>query len=75
MVLSVCGQIDGIFKNTIVKIPSEAGSVDAFDSDVQAAIKLEQEHKAKELIVNQQITEEVNTESTRFKEVQKEQQQ
>ena len=56
--------------SNLLKVPAEEDP-SMFNDEVQAAVKLVEEHKAKEDALNKKITEEVNTEAARFQEVTK----
>jgi hypothetical protein len=58
----------GSESNDLVEVPP-MNVADAFNKDVETALKLKEEHKAKEILVNQKLDEEVQLEETRFKEL------
>ena len=58
----------GSESNDLVEVPP-MNVAEAFNKDVEAALKLKEEHKAKEILVNQKLDEEVQLEETRFKEL------
>ena len=57
-----------VSSDELLKVPLEEDP-NVFNDEVQAAVKVEEEHKLKEAALNEKVEEEVNTEEMAFKRV------